>query len=332
MLNKDLKLSKNVFNANIKIDSTRNGLGDALVKLGEKNGNVVVLTADLMQSTRTHKFAEKYPERFVQMGVAEQNMAGVSAGLAMEGKIPFMTSFSVFSPGRNWEQIRASICYSNLNVNIASTHSGLSADKDGATHQGLEDIALARVLPNMTVLSPADYNQTLETIMIAPEINGPTYIRLARNKSPVFTTKSTPFKVGKAQVLKYGDDVTLVSCGAIVYEVLKAARELKLKYRIEAEVINSHTIKPLDKDTLIESAKKTGRVVTIEEHQTAGGLGGAISELLSEHFPAYVHKIGINDTFTESGDYNNLIKKYGLDSSSLIQKVKSLVLSARAKK
>jgi len=332
MLNKELNLSKDVFNANIKTDSTRNGLGDALVKLGEKNKKIVVLTADLMESTRVDKFADKFPNRFVQVGVAEQNMAGLSAGLAMEGKIPFMTSFSVFSPGRNWEQIRASICYSNINVNIASTHSGLSADKDGATHQGLEDIALTRVLPNMTVLIPADYNQTHEAVFAASEIDGPVYLRLSRNKSPVFTTKSTPFKVGKAQILKAGHDATLVSCGSIAYEVLKAARELELKHRIDTEVINLHTIKPIDKETLIKSAKKTGRVITIEEHQMAGGMGSAVSELLSNQFPAYVHRMGIDDTFTESGDYENLIKKYGLDSLSIVERVKSLILTAHAKK
>lgn len=333
MLNKELKLSKNIFDANIEVDSTRNGLGDALTTLGEKNENVVVLTADLMESTRVHKFAEKYPKRFVQMGVAEQNMAGVAAGLAMEDKVPFMTSFSVFSPGRNWEQIRSSVCYSNVNVKIASTHSGLSADKDGATHQSLEDIALARVLPNMTVLAPADFKQTQEAVLAAAETDGPVYIRLSRNKSPIFTTKSTPFKVGEAQILKYGNDITLVSCGAIVYEVLKAARELKLKYRIDAEVINIHTIKPLDKSKLIASAKKTGRIITIEEHQVAGGLGSAVSEILAEEFPAYVNKIGIKDTFTESGDYEKLIKKYGLDSASIVSVVKNLVLkkSAHAK-
>lgn len=332
MLNKEFKLSKNIFNANIKCDSTRNGFGDALVKLGEEKEDIVVLTADLMESTRVHKFAKKYPKRFIQVGVAEQNMTGISAGLAMNKKVPFMTSFAVFSPGRNWEQIRASICYSNLNVKIVGTHSGLSADKDGATHQGLEDLALTRVLPNMTILVPGDYKQTTSALNAAYEIKGPVYIRLTRNESPIFTTKNTPFKVGEAQILMEGEDITLISCGPITYQVLKAARELKLKYRIYPEVINIHTIKPIDKKTIVKSASKTGRVFTIEEHQIDGGLGSIVSEVLSEKYPTQVHRMGIKDTFTESGDYEKLIKKYELDSSSIVGKVKSLVLPARGKK
>ena len=332
MLNKSLQLSKNVFYANIKTASTRDGFGDALVALGKENKDIVVLTADLMESTRVHKFAKAFPKRFVQVGVAEQNMIGVSAGLAMNGKIPFATSFAVFSPGRNWEQIRASVCYSNTNVKIASTHAGLSADKDGATHQGLEDIALTRVLPNITIISPADYNQAKKAVQAAAKIKGPVYIRLARNDSPIFTTAKTPFRVEKAQVLKKGEEVTIIAHGPIVYEALKAARELELKDRIDAEVINCHTIKPLDEETIVKSALKTGKVITVEEHQVAGGLGGAVAELLSEKAPTQMLRMGIKDVFTESGDYNKLLTKYKLNSSDIIKRVKSLVSSARAKK
>lgn len=332
MLNDSLKLSKNVFNANIKKDSTRNGFGEGLLTLGEKNKNVVVLTADLMESTRTHNFAEKYPKRFVQVGVAEQNMAGISAGLALSGKIPFMTSFATFSPGRNWEQIKVSICYTGANVKIASTHAGLSASGDGATHQGLEDVALTRVLPGMTVLCPADYNQAQKVVEAAAEIKGSVYLRFFRNKSPIFTTKNTPFSVGKAQIMKKGDDITLITCGPILYETLKAARELQLKHDIEAEVLNVHTIKPLDEEAIVRSALKTKIVLTVEEHQITGGLGGAVSELLSEKAPVLIHKAGVKDTWGESGTYQDLIDKHKLTHAYLVEKVKSLTLSARGKK
>ena len=332
MLNESLKLSKNIFNANIKTDSTRNGLGDVLVELGKKNKNIIVLTADLMESTRTHKFAKEFPKRFVQVGVAEQNMAGIGAGLALSGKVPFITSFASFSPGRNWEQIRISVCYTGANVKIASTHAGLSASQDGATHQGLEDIALARVLPSMTVVAPADYLQTQKAVAEAAQMKGPVYLRLTRNESPVFTTKKTPFEVGKAQVLKKGEDISIIACGPIVHDALLAARELELKFRIDAEVINCHTIKPLDEEVIVLSALKTKKVLTIEEHQVAGGLCGAIAELLSEKVPTSVYKMGLKDTFSESGSYKDLLNKYELSREHIVKKVKSLVLPTHGKK
>jgi len=332
MLNESLKLNPDIFNANIKADSTRNGLGDGLLVLGAENKDVVVLTADLMESTRAQKFAAKYTGRFVQVGVAEQNMAGISAGLALSGKIPFMTSFAVFSPGRNWEQIRVSICYTEANVKIASTHAGLSASQDGATHQALEDIALTRVLPNMTVICPADYHQAQKAVFAAAEIKGPVYLRFFRQESPIFTTKNTPFEVGKAQVLKKGEDVTLISSGPIIYEALKAARELELKHKIGVEVINVHTIKPLDEDTIVRSALKTKKVLTVEEHQVMAGLGGAVSEMLSEKAPVLIHKMGVKDVFGESGSYEELLKKHGLSQKDIVEQVKSLTLSARGKK
>ncbi len=321
MLNKDLYLSEDALTANVKHKSNRQGFGDALVKLAQKYPELIVLTADLTDSTKVDMFSQKYPERFVEVGIAEQNMAGISAGLALSGKLPVMTSFTTFSPGRNWEQIRVSICFSKANVKIISTHSGLSANKDGATHQGLEDIALTRVLPNMVVIEPADYEQSKKAITEALKHQGPVYIRLNRNETPIFTTSKTPFKIGEAQILKKGEDVTMIACGPLVYTALEAAKELELKKRISAEVVNCHTIKPLDEETIVRSAKKTKLVLTIEEHQTAGGLGSAVSELLSEKSPTYVHKIGVQDTFGESGEYQELLEKYHLNKDYIKKKV-----------
>jgi len=332
MLNNEYYLSTNTFEGHIRTESTRNGLGDALLELGKTNKEVVVLSADLMESTRVHKFAEQFPKRFFQVGVAEQNMAGVAAGLALCGKVPFITSFACFNPGRNWEQIRISICYNQANVKIVGTHAGLSASQDGATHQGLEDIALTRVLPNMTVICPADYTQTQAAVLEAADLKGPVYLRLFRHESPIFTTKSTPFEIGRAQVFKKGEDITIISCGPLVYEALRAARELSLKYRIEAEVINVHTIKPLDEDTLIRSALKTKKVLTLEEHQVAGGLGGAVTELLSEKAPVSIQRMGVKDSFGESGNYEELLDKYKLSQKHVVEMVKSLLMTARGKK
>lgn len=329
MLNKKLHLSKNVFNANIKQESTRQGFGDALVHVGYKNEDVVVLTADLTDSTKVDKFAEAFPDRFIEVGIAEQNMAGIAAGLALSGKTPFMSSYAAFSPGRNWEQIRLALCYTNSDVKIAGSHSGFSPGRDGATHQALEDIALTRVLPNMTVLVPADFLQAQRAVEEAALLEGPVYIRLNRNKSPVFTTKKTPFSVGKAQVLMEGKDLTIVATGPIAYEALKAAREVALKHKKSIEVINAHTIKPFDEKTLITSARKTGQVLTVEEHQIAGGLGSLVSEVLSEKHPTKVTRMGAKDTFGESGNRDELLDKYELDSKHIIKKIKSLIVTKK---
>ena len=325
-VNDNLHLSEDIFNTNIATAATREGLGDALFEEGKKNEGIVVLTADLTESTKTDKFFKKFPDRFIEMGVAEQNMAGVAAGLALSDKIPFMTSYSAFSPGRNWEQVRVAICYTGANVKIASSHSGFSASADGATHQALEDLATTRVLPNLTVISPADYWQTKRAVKAAANHKGPVYIRLSKNKIAKFTTSKTPFKIGEAQVLKEGSDITIAATGTLVFEALMAARELELKHRIRAEVINFHTIKPLDEKTIIASAKKTGHVLTIEEHQMAGGLGGAVAELLSEELPTPVTRMGVQDSFGESGSYDELLHKYGLSREHIIKKVKSLKL------
>jgi transketolase len=325
MLNKSLHLSQSTLSANVANKANRDGFGDSLVKLAKENKDVVVLTADLRDSTRVDKFAQKFPKRFVEVGVAEQNMAGVAAGLALSGKIPIMTSFSTFSPGRNWEQIRVSICYTGANVKIISTHCGFSAAKDGATHQGLEDIALTRVLPNMTVIEPVDYQQTGKAVEELLKHEGPLYMRLNRNETPVFTTTKTPFKIGEAQIVNKGEDISVFACGTLVYTALEAARELAAKDRISVEVVNVHTIKPLDEDTIVKSVKKTGLALTLEEHQVNGGLGGAISEMLAQKSPTRILRMGAQDTFGESGDYKKLLEKHYLDKNGIMKMVKSLI-------
>lgn len=297
---------------------TRNGYGEGVMAAGAKNKNVVVLCCDLTESTRSLAFAQKFPERFFEIGVAEQNLAGVGAGMAAAGLVPFISSYAVFSPGRNWDQIRVSICYSNLNVKIIGAHSGISVGPDGATHQALEDIAIMRVLPNMTVLVPCDAHEARRAVIAAAEMRGPVYIRLAREATPVITTEKTPFKIGAAQILRKGRDVTIIGCGPLVYEALVAA-EILAKQGIEAEVINCATIKPLDTKTILASARKTGRVVTVEEHQIAGGLHGAVAEFLSAKFPVKITPVGMPDSFGESGEPDELLKKYHMKAADVVK-------------
>lgn len=302
---------------------TRDGYGKALVELG-KNKNVVALCCDLTDSTRVEWFKKKYPSRFIEVGVAEQNMAGLAAGLAMIGKIPFMSSYATFSPGRNWDQIRVSICYNNLNVKIEGAHAGISVGPDGATHQALEDIAITRVLPNMKVIVPCDAIQSEKATIASASINGPVYLRFGRNKTPVFTTKSTPFKVGRADIYKQGQDVSIIACGTMVYEALMASHSLE-KQGIRASVINCHTIKPLDEKTIIAAARKTKAIVTAEEHQIYGGLGGAIAELLGKHYPVPMEIVGIQDTFGESGEPQDLLRKYNCTRKDIELAVKRAI-------
>jgi len=301
-----------------KSASTRDGYSKGLVELGKKNEKIVVLSSDLKSSTKCADFAEEFPERFVQLGAQEQNMAGLAAGIAIQGYIPFITSFAVFSPGRNWDQVRLSICYPNLNVKIASSHAGFSPGPDGATHQALEDIAIARVLPNMTVIVPADAPETEKATIAIAEIEGPAYLRFERNESPIFT-KDTDFEIGKANILLKGKDVTIIGCGSILYKAIEAAKELSRKHKIRAEIINSHTIKPLDIRTIVESAKKTKAVVCIEEHQVHGGLGSAVAEALSERYPVSIRFIGMPDSFGESGESDELLEKYGMTKDRIVQ-------------
>ncbi len=308
---------------NVERKATREGFGEAMVELGKRNKNVVVVTADLGESMKVDEFEKMYPERFIQVGVAEQNMMGVSAGLALSGKISFAVSYAVFNPGRNWDQTRVSVCYSNANVKIVGGHTGISVGPDGATHQALEDIAMTRVLPNLMVVVPADYEQAIKATLAVTIHKGPVYLRLTRPKTACFTTATTPFELGKAQVLRTGKEVTVFACGSLVYEALLAAEELKNE--VDVEVINVHTIKPLDVETIVRSARKTGKVISLEDHQINGGLGGAIAEVLSEKLPTKMIRMGMRDTFGESGEPGELLAKYGLDKDGVIKTIRKII-------
>ena len=302
---------------------TRDGFGRALLELGESNLNVVALCADLAESTRMLAFKEKYPERYVELGVAEQNMATVAAGLANYGKIPFMASYATFSPGRNNEQIRTTISLNNLGVKIVGSHAGLSVGPDGATHQALEDIALMRVQPNMTVLSPCDEEEAYKATLAAAAHKGPVYIRLAREKTPVMTTKETPFAIGKANVVwesEHAPEVVVFATGPLLHNALLAAKELE--HVVPVVVINIHTIKPLDADTIVKYAKEAGAAVTVEEHQMAGGLGSAIAEVLAAECPVPMEFVGVRDRFGQSGTPAELIDYYGMGVASIAAAMK----------
>ncbi|MEX0616382.1 MAG: transketolase family protein [Candidatus Woykebacteria bacterium] len=320
----DARLNPKLYDSEVEQVPTRDGYGDGVVALGEKNPNVVVLTGDLAESTRANKFQEKFPDRFIECGVAEQNMMGIAAGMALSGKIPFVSSYAVFVPGRCWDQLRVSVCYSKANVKVAGAHAGISVGPDGATHQALEDVASVRALPNLVVLVPCDVIESKKVTIAAGEHKGPAYFRFTREKTPVITTDETPFKIGKAEVFKEGSDVTIVACGPLVYQSLVAAKELE-KEGISAEVINNHTIKPIDKLTLASSAKKTGAVITVEEHQINGGLGGAVAEVLVENYPVPMERVGMPDTFGESGKPEELLEKYGMSVKKIKEAVKGVL-------
>lgn len=317
-------LNPQLFDREVEKVPTRNGYGEALVELGKTNKDVVVLTADLAESTRALAFQKKYPQRFFECGVAEQNMVGVAAGLALSGKIPFLSSYATFVPGRAWDQIRVSVCYTKANVKIVGAHAGVSVGPDGGTHQALEDIAMMRALPNLTILVPCDYEETRKATLAMAEHVGPTYIRFAREKTPVITTRETPFVIGRSTVMRAGDDVTIVACGPLVYEALVTARALA-RSGIEAEVINASTIKPFDKKTLLNSLRKTRCCVTVEEHQITGGLFGAVAETLARHFPAPIEPVGMPNCFGESGEPAELLRKYGMTSKAVMKAVKRVM-------
>jgi len=311
--------------SDVKRIATRNSYGNALVEIGKEHEELVVLDADLAGSTQTGVFGKAFPERHINCGIAEANMTGVAAGLAASGKIPFMSSFAMFATARNFEQIRNSIGYPGLNVKIAASHAGISVGEDGATHQCLEDMALMRQIPGMVVLNPADDVEARAAIKAAFEHVGPVYIRLGRLAVPVLNDEETyKFELGKGVVLKEGTDVTIFATGLEVYEALQAAEMLE-KDGVSAEVVNIHTIKPIDKELVIASATKTGKVVTVEEHFTIGGLGSAVCEVLSENAPTKVLRIGIDDVFGESGPALELIHKYELDAEGIYKKVKAFV-------
>lgn len=304
--------------------ATREAYGMALEELGAVHEEVVVLDADLSKSTKTNMFQKKYPERFFDMGIAEQNMLGVAAGLAAAGKIPFASTFAVFATGRAYDQIRNSICYPRLNVKIAATHAGLTVGEDGGSHQMLEDINLMRGLPNMTVLVPADGPEAYQAIVAAAEYDGPVYIRLGRSAVPNVTSADTGFTIGKGVVLREGIDVTIIACGIMVSMALEAAEQLA-DDGISSTVIDMSTIKPIDRALIVEWARETGAIVTAEEHNVYGGLGSAVAEVLVEEIPVPMERVGVEDSFGESGKSGDLLQKYGLTKESIITKVQRVL-------
>lgn len=325
-MNKPLRLSPHLYQPDLILrKGTRDGYGKALVEAGKENSDVVVLTADLSESTRSNLFQAQFPERFFEVGVSEQHLMSMAAGLALSGKVAFAASYAVFNPGGNWAQIRLSVCYSRANVKIIGGHTGLTVGEDGATHQALEDIAITRVLPHLTVICPCDYWQAYQATLAIARESGPAYLRLTRSNSAVMTTDQTPFVIGQAQVLRPGSDITIVSCGPIIYEALLAAEKLAQKYHLSAEVINMHTIKPLDEKTLLSSVQKTKAVVTLEEHQVAGGLGSAVAEVLAENLPVPIEFIGMKDHFGESGQPQQLLNKYHINADHVIHAVQRVL-------
>lgn len=311
-------------NGEVKKIPTRDGYGEGLVIAGDKNKDVVVLCADLTDSTRSKFFREKYPDRFVEMGVAEQNMASVAAGMALGGKIPFISSYAMFSPGRNWEQLRTTVCYNNVNVKVGGAHAGISVGPDGATHQAIEDVAIMRPIANMTILVPCDSVEAKKATIAAAEFVGPVYLRFYRDKTPVVTTEDTPYKLGKAEVYAEGSDVVIIAMGTLVYEALIAALALE-KEGVSTAVINCHTVKPLDTQTIVKMAKKCGAVVTAEEHQITGGLGAAVAETLTSEYPVPIKRVGVQNKFGQSGPPDELMKLYNLKSTDIIKAAKESI-------
>lgn len=299
----------------------RDGYGKGLVRAGEQDERIVVLCADLTESTRSHWFAEKFPRRFIEVGVAEQNLAVIASGMAATGKIPFISSYATFSPGRNNEQIRTNICLNNVPVKIAGAHAGISVGPDGATHQALEDIALMRVMPRMVVVVPCDAIEAEKATVALAFNDKPSYIRLGREKTPVITTPESPFEVGKAVIMRQGGDVAIVACGTLVYEALVAADALE-RDGVHCTVINNHTIKPMDEEAIIAAAHQCGAIVTAEEHQVAGGMGSAVAEVLARRVPVPMEFVGMQDRFGESGSPDELMKAFGLTSDGIIDAVR----------
>ncbi|MCA6084795.1 transketolase family protein [Candidatus Endomicrobiellum agilis] len=300
--------------------ATRFGFGEGLVELGKKDPKIFVLGADTVSSVVIDGFKEMFPDRFVNVGIAETNLIGMAAGLAVAGFIPFVSTYGVFASGRPWEQIRTTVCYSNLNVKIGGSHSGITVGPDGATHQALEEIAIMRCLPRMKVITPCDLVETRKAVVASAYSDGPTYIRYGRENIPMITKDDTPFEIGKANVLRDGDDVAIMACGTMVYESLMSAEILKKK-GIKARVINIHTIKPIDEKTIVAAAKECGAVVTAEEHQIYGGFGSAVAEVLVRNCPVPVEMVGINDRFGESGEPMDLMCRFGLKDVNIADAV-----------
>jgi transketolase len=303
---------------------TRSGFGDGIVEVARKNPNIVALTADLAGSLKLNQFIKEFPERFIQVGIAEANMIGIAAGLTIGGKIPYTTTFANFSTGRVYDQIRQSVAYSGKNVKICASHAGVTLGEDGATHQILEDIGLMKMLPGMTVIVPCDYNQTKAATIAVAEHVGPVYLRFGRPSWPIFTSPTETFQIGKAQIFSEGTDVSIFACGHMVWKAIEAGKILEEK-GIKAEVINIHTIKPLDNEAVIRSVKKTKCAVTVEEHNGIGGLGDAIAQAAAKAFPIPIEYVGTNDTFGESGTPTQLLAKYGLDTPNILEAVEKVM-------
>ena len=318
----DATMNPKLFDDDVEQVAIRTGFGDGLVCAGESNPQVVVLCGDLTESAQALPFKKKFPDRFVELGVAEQNMASVASGMAAMGKIPFITSYAMFSPGRNWEQIRTTIAYNNRPVKIAGSHAGVSVGPDGGTHQAIEDIAIMRVVPRMIVICPCDSIEARKATVAAVTTGTPVYLRLARNKSPVITTDDTPFEIGRSQIVWKSDapKVGLVACGALVHKALLAAKMLH-DDGVEVDVVNLSTVKPLDSGAIVALAKKTRRIVTIEEHQIYGGMGSAVAECLAKHYPVPMHFVGVDDRFGQSGTPEELIEHYGMGRDAIVNAV-----------
>lgn len=328
MLIPEQKLRKDIFDEKNESMPIRAGFGAGLLEAGKKDSQIVGLCADLLESTKMEDFAKEFPNRFFEVGVAEQNLASVASGMAAMGKIPFISSYAMFSPGRNWEQIRTTICYNDVPVKIAGSHAGVSVGPDGGTHQAIEDIALMRVIPNMVVLSPCDAIEARKATLEAARNGRPTYIRLAREATPLITTEETPFEIGKASVLfkssKFKISVTLIATGALVHKALRVAKKCE-EEGVGVSVVNLSTIKPLDKNTILNEAKESGRIITIEEHQIAGGMGSAVAEFLAQNYPVPIEFIGVDDKFGQSGKPEELIEHYGMGENSIYNAVNNIL-------
>jgi transketolase len=329
MLNQNLKLNTKIFNSDVEKKSTRQGFGEGLLQAGIESENVIGLCADLVESVKMNIFADKFPKRFIEVGIAEQNLASVASGMAAMDKIPFIASYAIFNPGRNWEQIRTTICYNNQNVKIIGSHAGLSVGPDGGSHQMLEDIALTRVLPNMIVISPCDTKEAKKATIAIAKTKNPSYLRCARNDTPTITTDETPFEIGKAQIVWQPENglaqVGIIATGPILYNAIVSAKQLE-KEGIKIKVMNLSTIKPLDIQAIVALAKETKNIITIEDHQIIGGMGSAVAECLAEHYPTHIEFIGVKDQFGQTGTPEELAKYYKIDTESIIEVIRKLTI------
>lgn len=329
-INPHMRLNPHTFNSeHLEARPTRDGYGQGLVAAGHADPQVVVLCADLSESTRSLAFKKEFPERFIQFGVSEQSLVVVAAGMALAGKVPWVASYAVFCPGRAWEQVRTSVALQNANVKIAGAHAGVSVGPDGATHQALEDMAIMRTIPNMTVIAPADMIETRKAVVAASAHPGPVYIRFAREKSPVFTTEETPFVLGKANILSEGKDVAIIACGPLVHNALLAAYALA-KEGIQCRVINNHTVKPMDQSAIVAASRECGAIVTVEEHQVHGGMGSRVAEIVAQSTPCPIEFVGVHDRFGESGEPNELIEALGMGVSAIEHAARAVLKRKKA--